>query len=79
MLGLFDCFPDVYAYKSLSGQFFNPFSARQKPRNVLFFKKMKTQSLSHLMTARAGGCENKAELTLKLQEWAKGLLKELLL
>lgn len=32
-----------------------------------------------MMTARAGGCENKAELTFKLQEWAKGLLKELLL
>lgn len=40
---------------------------------------MQTQSLSHLMTPRAGGCENKAELTLKLQEWAKGLLEELLL
>lgn len=31
------------------------------------------------MTARTGGCENKEELVLKLQEWAKGLLKELLL
>lgn len=41
---------------------------------------MKTWSLSCVMTARAVGCENnKAELTFKLQEWAKGLLKELLL
>lgn len=79
MLGLFDCFPGFYAYKSLSVQFFNLFSPKQKPRNVLFFRKMKTQSLSHLMTARAGHCENKAEPTLKPQEWAKGLLKELLL
>lgn len=35
VLGLFDCFPGFYAYKSHSGQFFNLFSARQKPRNVL--------------------------------------------
>lgn len=39
-----------------------------------FLKKKWKLSLSH-QTARAGGCENKAELTLKLQEWAKGLLK----
>lgn len=46
----------------------------------MYFLKKPENSESQLPDdAGAGGCGNKAELMSELQEWAKGLLKELLL